>query len=95
MNLIGLLTENNLVQIAILAGFFFFGDWIYNLIIRNIKRGVNNHIIGFIISLIIIFLIASVPILLVNVILTNIQSMWGWALSGLILLICFIKFYMS
>lgn len=95
MNIWGLLTEKNAVQIAVLAAFFFFGDWIYNLIINNIKKRVHNHIIGFAISLAIILLIASVPILLVDLIIEKAPVMYGWTLSVVILIVCLIKFYMS
>jgi hypothetical protein len=88
-------TESNVIQIAILAGFFFFGDWIYSLIINNIRKRVNSSILGFVISLVIVLLISSVPILLADLILTNVSSTWGWILSGIILVACFIKFYAS
>jgi hypothetical protein len=90
-----LFTENNAVQIAILAGFFFFGDWIYSLIINNLKKRTHNSILGFLFALGIILLISSVPILLVNVILTNPSSSFGWILSAGILVACLIKYYMS
>lgn len=95
INLTELFSENNVVEIAILASFFFFGDWIYNLIINNLKERIHNHLLGFIISLAIVLFISSVPILLVSLILTNPSSSFGWILSGIILLACLIKYYMS
>jgi len=87
-----LLIEKNILEIAILACFFFFGDWIYNIIISGVRRRIRSSVIGFIISLVFSVLIASVPILLVEFILTKDSSGWGWILSGVILVACFIKF---
>jgi hypothetical protein len=90
-----LLSEKNILQIAILSGFFFFGDWIYRLIIYNLKRRINSHVLGFIFSLGLILLVSSVPILLIDIILTKTSTSFGWLLSGIILIACLVKYYFT
>ncbi len=58
------LVVDNLLLVAILAAIFFFGDTIYNWIVKVSKRTGKTRFTGFLIALALVVVLSLLPVLL-------------------------------
>ena len=70
------LAVNNLLLVAILSTIFFFGDSIYNWVVRVSKRIGKTKFTGFLVALLMIVVLSILPVVLQGF-LHKLLTFWG------------------
>jgi hypothetical protein len=70
------LVVDNLLLVAILAAIFFFGDTIYNWVVRVSKRTGKTRFTGFLIAFLMIVVLSLLPVVLQGF-LHKLLTFWG------------------